>query len=100
MTEADMESMVAPIENLLNSLSPDKLVVFVTTLKLFAQCCEKDSDMSMVLVVRRPTTGDDWVLNVTSLNATRDDAYEMLDVAFQRVAEDISAEAPTREYLN
>ena len=42
----------------------------------------------------------EWVLNVTSLNASRDEAYEMLDAAYNKIAADIITEAPKREHFN
>ena len=101
MTEEEMnKEIMAPIERLLDSLAPDKLFVFVATLRLFAECCHKDSETGLVLIVRRPSETHEWVLNVTSLNATRDDAYEMLDTAYNRIAADIITEAPKREHFN
>jgi hypothetical protein len=100
MRQEDIEDIANAMELLMDTLAPEKVLVFLATLRLFTECCKKDSEVGVVLIVRRPTSVDDWTLNVTSLNATRDDAYEMLDVAYSRLAEDISAEAPSRERFN
>lgn len=101
MTEEEMNrAVISPIEHLLNSLSAEKLFVFVSTLRLFAECCEKGSETGLVLIVRRPNDLREWVLNVTSLNASRDEAYEMLDAAYNKIAADIITEAPKREHFN
>lgn len=101
MKQEDIDHLADAMELLMQTLAPEKTLIFLTTLRLFTECCKKDSETGVVLVVRRPSSGgDDWTLNVTSLNASRDDAYEMLDVAYSRLAEDISAEAPKRESFN
>ena len=75
-------------------------MLFRSTLRLFAECCEKGSETGLVLIVRRPNDLREWVLNVTSLNASRDEAYEMLDAAYNKIAADIITEAPKREHFN
>lgn len=95
MDKVEYEQFVS----MLNALDPQRQRVFMAALQLFMQCCQEQSEISAVLVVRKPVV-DDWTVHISALNADKDDAYEILELACSRVAKDICEEAPSRERYN
>jgi hypothetical protein len=72
------------------------------TVRMLVACCQNDSELSAVLLVRTPADEDDahWMLHIHALNADLDDSYIMLAKATHQVGEHLQAEAPPSEYLN
>jgi hypothetical protein len=99
MTEIEYEKFI----EILDTLSPSKQISFLTAVRLFLACCTDNSDASAVLIVRLPIENSlvpEWTINVSALNADKDDAYELLDIAYNRIAADIAKEAPDRARYN
>jgi hypothetical protein len=96
-------SEVLEVLEVLNTMSPRKKAVFVAAVQLFLECCQDGTDLSAVLIVRHPPEDSDpsnCVLRVSALNADKDDAYEILDLACSKLASDIAKEAPDRDRYN
>jgi hypothetical protein len=97
MDRAEYEQFVAMLDNLPLS----RRVVFLNAMSLFIDCCQEDSDLSAVLVVRKDLfVNNESTLSIAALNADIDDAYEILETACNKVAEDIKEGAPDRDSYN
>jgi hypothetical protein len=99
MSELEYERFIAVLEQ----LTPKKQLVFLAALQLFLECSKDGSDTSALLLVRHPVEDapeSEWLLHISALNADRDDAYEMLDLAVNKMAADIQQEAPDRDSYN
>lgn len=84
---------------MLDSMAPTRQYVFLNAVRLFMECCVPDAELSAILIVKRPAL-DEYTLNIAALNADIDDAYELLNRACTKVAEDIKEGAPDREMYN
>jgi|DEB3_MinimDraft_2_1074329.scaffolds.fasta_scaffold22525_3 hypothetical protein len=86
---------------MLDSMPLSRRFVFLNALSLFVDCCKEDSNLSAILIVKKDTFVDnESVLNIAALNADMDDAYEILEMAYNKVAEDIKEGAPDRGSYN
>jgi hypothetical protein len=86
---------------MLDSMPLSRRFVFLNALSLFVDCCKEDSNLSAILIVKKDTFVDnESVFNIAALNADMDDAYEILEMACNKVAEDIKEGAPDRGSYN
>ena len=97
MDTAEYEQFV----EMLDSLPLSRRIVFLNAMRMFIDCCQEDSALSAVLIVRKDMfVNDESVLSIAALNADIDDAYEILGKACAKVADDILEGAPTRDNYN
>lgn len=95
------ENDIKEFAKVLNKLEPSRQVVLLAAMELFMECCQQESELSAVLIVKKDTYLDnETVLNIAALNADMDDAYDILNRACIKVAADIAKEAPSREQYN
>ena len=99
MTDDEMMQLLAPVATMMRDMSDNQSAAFSAVVTLFAECCKSDAELGAVLLVRRPVNND-WVMHINVMNIDTHDTYELLDLAYKRVAEKISEEAPARDRYN
>lgn len=74
--------------------------VLFRTVRILVACCQQDSEIGAVLIMRTPEDDANWMLHIHTLNADLDDTYIMLSKATAQIGEHLQEEAPPSEYLN
>ncbi len=81
---------------MLKQIEGKNATVLFRTVRILVACCQQDSEIGAVLIMRTPE--DD--ANIHTLNADLDDTYIMLSKATAQIGEHLQEEAPPSEYLN
>lgn len=84
---------------LLKRIESTQYTTLFRAVSMMIACCQEDSELGSVVLVRSPMDDENWVLHIHALNLDLDDTYIALSKAAQQVAEHIQAEAPSA-YLN